>query len=516
MDVVLVGPPGSGKSAVGRRVARASGAAFIDLDEAIEQAAGTSVVRIFETEGEAGFRARERVAIERLGAADPAPRTTRVVAAGGGAVVDPRNRWRLYRGRRAFHLTAAPEVVAGRLATSRNVRPLIAGREPTSAVRDLLAARARFYDAAEPVEGSGRVDDVAGRLADAIARPAPDGTGLLSAPTAVGRIDIGAGHAVRATAAAIDSLGARRATLASEPEAWRRHGERIAAAIGSDGSIEVQPLLLPRGEEAKTMAAYEAALRDLAARRMERGEPIVACGGGALGDAAGFIAATWLRGVPLVQLPTTLLAQVDSAIGGKVGLNLPEGKNLVGAFHQPATIVLDVELLATLPARELRAALGECVKYAVLGDDRIFELLEAEGPAIAVGAASAFESGAVAELVERCAWAKVEVVTADEREQALRMHLNLGHSIAHGIEAAAGYRDVLHGEAVARGLLGALEVGRALGVTPDALVERTTTLIEQLGLAVGPLPYRGRPGRRRPWRRQEGRRRPPALGAAVG
>ena len=178
--------------------------------------------------------------------------------------------------------------------------------------------------------------------------------------------------------------------------------------------------------------------------------------------------------------------------------------------------MLDVELLATLPARELRAALGECVKYAVLGDDRVFELLEADGAAIAVGAASAFESGAVAELVERCAWAKVEVVTADEREQALRMHLNLGHSIAHGIEAAAGYRDVLHGEAVARGLLGALEVGRALGVTPDALVERTTTLIEQLGLAVGPLPYRGRPGRRRPWRRQEGRRRPPALGAAVG
>jgi shikimate kinase / 3-dehydroquinate synthase len=489
MDVVLVGPPGSGKSAVGRRVARASGAAFVDLDDAIEQAAGTSVARIFETEGEAGFRARERAAIEGLGTADPASRTTRVVAAGGGAVVDPRNRWRLYRGRRAFHLTAAPEVVAGRLATSRTVRPLIAGREPTSAVRDLLAARTRFYDAAEPVEGSGRVDDVAGRLADAIARPAPDGTRLLTAATAVGRIDIGAGHAARATAAAIASLGARRATLASEREAWDRHGERIAGDLGADGTIEVQPLLLPRGEEAKSMTAYEAALRHLAGRRMERGEPIVACGGGALGDAAGFIAATWLRGVPLVQLPTTLLAQVDSAIGGKVGLNLPEGKNLVGAFHQPATIVLDIELLATLPARELRAALGECVKYAVLGDDRIFELLESDGPAIAVGAASAFESGAVAELVERCAWAKVEVVTADEREQALRMHLNLGHSIAHGIEAAAGYRDVLHGEAVARGLLGALEVGRALGVTPDALIDRTTALVERLGLAVGPLPY---------------------------
>jgi 3-dehydroquinate synthetase len=471
-------------------LARASGAAFVDLDDVIEQTAGTSVARIFEGEGEDGFRARERAAIEGLGPADAAPRTTRVIAAGGGAVVDPRNRWRLYRGRRAFALTAAPEVVAGRLATSRTVRPLIAGREPQAAVRELLAARARFYDAAEPIEGSGRAEDVAGRLADALARPAPDGTRLLAATTAVGHLDIGHGHGARATVEALATIGARRATLASEPEAWRRHGLRLAESIAAAGTVEVLPLLLPRGERAKTVGAYEAALGELAARRMERGEPIIACGGGALGDAAGFLAATWLRGVPLVQLPTTLLADVDSAIGGKTGLNLPEGKNLVGAFHQPAAIILDVALLATLPARQRRAALGECVKYAVLGDERLFALLEAEGPALATGAGSAVESGALAELVERCAWAKVEIVTADERERAVRIQLNLGHSIAHGIEAAAGYTDVLHGEAVARGLLGALEVGRRLDVTPDALVERTTALIECLRLAVGPLAYR--------------------------
>jgi shikimate kinase/3-dehydroquinate synthase len=489
VDVVLVGPPGSGKSAVGRRLARAAGAAFVDLDEVIEAEAGTSVARIFETEGEAGFRVRERAAIEGLGAAGPASRTTRVVAAGGGAVLDPRNRWQLYRGRRAFSLTTAPEIVAARLASSRTVRPLIAGREPTAAVRDLLAARARFYEPAEPIEGAGRIEEVAGRVADALTSPVPDGTRLLSASTAIGRLDIGAGHAARALADALSTLGARRATLASEPEAWRHHGQRLVGSLAVGSTIEVQQLLLPRGEAAKSLGAFEAGLRELAARHMERGDPIVACGGGALGDAAGFLAATWLRGVPLIQLPTTLLAQVDSAIGGKVGLDLPEGKNLIGAFHQPAAMILDIELLATLPERELRAALGECVKYAILGDERIFELLETDGPALAVGAPSAFESGALAELVERCAWAKIEIVIADEREQALRMHLNLGHSIAHGIEAAAGYRDVLHGEAVARGLLGALEVGRRLGVTPDPLVERTTALLERLALAVGPLPY---------------------------
>ena len=428
----------------------------------------------------------------RLVASRPA---TTSVAAERQMARRPRYSRQRLRGSTTAPPPAATEVVAGRLATSRTLRPLIAGRDPQAAVRDLLAARARFYDAAEQVDGSGRVEDVAGRLADRLATPAPEGTRLLAATTTVGRLDLGAGHAARATAEALTSLRARRATMASEPEAWRHHGERLASAIRDrttgvgTGTTEVLPLLLPRGEVAKTMTAYEAALRELATRRMERGEPIIACGGGALGDAAGFLAATWLRGVPLIQLPTTLLGQVDSAIGGKTGLNLPEGKNLVGAFHQPAAIVLDIALLATLPARELRAALGECIKYAVLGDARVFELLESEGRALASGTPSAIESGALAELVERCAWAKIEIVTADEREGALRMHLNLGHSIAHGIEAVGGYRDVLHGEAVARGLLGALEVGRQLGITPEPLIERTNGLVAALGLASGPLPY---------------------------
>ena len=165
---------------------------------------------------------------------------------------------------------------------------------------------------------------------------------------------------------------------------------------------------------------------------MRRDEPIVAIGGGALGDAAGFLAATYLRGVPIVHVPTTLVAQIDSSIGGKTGVDLPEGKNLVGAFHQPAAVVIDVAALRTLPERHRRAALGEAVKMGVLGDERLFELLETDGPAIARGDDAAFDSGAVAEVVERCAWAKVAVVLADEREHDAtggRITLNLGHSL---------------------------------------------------------------------------------------
>ena len=487
MELVIVGPPGSGKTAVGRRLARARGAVFVDVDMAVEAAAGMPVSSIFEVEGEAGFRAREAAAIVALGAPDDRSRLTRVVAAGGGAVIDPRNRWRLFVGRRVVTLDVPSATLTERLVRSPVVRPLVAGREPAAAVRELLAARRRYYAAVESVDGSGRLEDVAGRVADLLDRTAPEGTRLLLAETTIGRLDLGHGHAARALLEALAVPRAQRATLASEPEAWRRHGERLARALAAAG-VEALPLLLPRGERAKTLHAWGVALHELARRRMERGDPIVAVGGGALGDAAGFLAATWLRGVPLIQVPTTLLAQVDAAIGGKNGLDLPEGKNLVGAFHQPSAMVLDIELLATLPAGQRRAALGEVVKYAALGDERLFALLEAEGPALASGDPSAVASGALAELVERCAWAKVEVVSADEREAGSRVRLNLGHSLGHAIETAAGFRGILHGDAVAHGLRGAVAIGRALGVTPAERGDRIVGLLDRLGLATSPPP----------------------------
>ena len=240
----------------------------------------------------------------------------------------------------------------------------------------------------------------------------------------------------------------------SEPGAWAAVGERLSKAL-EIGGWTVERVLLPQGEDAKRLAVIETASRELARLRVERGEPLVAIGGGALGDAAGFLAATYLRGVPIVHVPTTLVAQIDSSIGGKTGVDLPEGKNLVGAFHQPAAVVIDVAVLRTLPERQRRAALGEAVKMAALGDERLFELLETTGPRSRGATTAAFESGAVAELVERCAWAKVAVVLADERERDAgggRITLNLGHSLGHALEAAGGYGELLHGEAVAYGL----------------------------------------------------------------
>jgi shikimate kinase / 3-dehydroquinate synthase len=490
MELVVVGLPGSGKTAIGRRVASRHGAAFVDLDEEIEREASARIPEIFEREGEPGFRRRERAAIEALGSPDQTARLTRVIAPGGGAILDPRNRWRLFRGRRTVWLDVRPEVVAQRLRRSPTVRPLVAGRDPMGAIRELVAARGRFYAAATRVLGVAEMASVVDAV-DAIAiagaaTPAWARTVLLRAETRLGRLVIGEEILASEVDAALREVGARRAIVVSEPGAWAAVGSTLAEGLASAGWA-VERVLLPQGEDAKRLSVVESAASELARLRVERTEPLLAVGGGALGDTAGFLAATYLRGVPVIQVPTTLVAQLDSSIGGKTGVDLPEGKNLVGAFHQPAAIVIDIAVLASLDDRQRRAALGEVVKMAALGDERLFATLESEGEAIAVGDSSAVESGALAEVIERAAWAKVEVVLADEKESGGRMALNLGHSLGHAIEAAAGFQGLLHGEAVAYGLRAAARIGVARGVTPQDRADRIEQLLDKIQLGTQPL-----------------------------
>lgn len=486
MELVVVGLPGSGKTAIGRRVASRHAATFVDLDEQIEHAAGGRIPEIFEREGEAGFRRREAEAIEALGRPDDSAALTRLIAPGGGAIVDPRNRWRLFRGRRVVWLDVRPEVLAQRLRRSPTVRPLVAGRDPMGAVRDLAAARSRFYAAGTRVAGVAEMQSVVDAVDASLATPASAGTVLLRAETRLGRLVIGDGMLAGEVDAALRDAGARRAILVSEPGAWDAVGSRLRDDLEGRGWT-VERVLLPQGEDAKRLSIVEAAASELARLRVERLEPVVAVGGGALGDTAGFLAATYLRGVPVIQVPTTLVAQVDSSIGGKTGVDLPEGKNLLGAFHQPVAIVTDVAVLASLDVRQRRAALAEAVKMAALGDERLFRVLESEGAAIASGTAEAFEDGALAEVVERAAWAKVEVVLADEKEAGARLSLNLGHSLGHAIEAAAGFRELLHGEAVAYGLRAAVRIGLARGVTPRDRADRIEGLLDRLELGVAPI-----------------------------
>ena len=314
----------------------------------------------------------------------------------------------------------------------------------------------------------------------------------------------------------LDASRTGRAILVSEPGAWAAAGERLAADLRARGR-DVATVMLPEGEPAKRLSVIETAARELAALHVERGEVIVAVGGGALGDAAGFLAAIYLRGIRSIQVPTTLVAQIDSAIGGKTGVDLPEGKNLVGAFHQPIATIIDIALLRTLPERQIRAALGEAVKMAALGDERLFELLEADGPALARADEAVLRSGVLAELVERAAWAKVEVVLADERERnpgGGRITLNLGHTIGHAVEAAARLRRAAPRRG-GRVWAASGHPNRSRGRGDAAGARRAHRWVAgRLGAGHGaaPLPPGRRPGPH--VHRQEARRRPPALGAA--
>jgi len=287
-------------------------------------------------------------------------------------------------------------------------------------------------------------------------------------------VEIGDGLAERLDAL-LDTygLGPRRLVVSTAP-VWQ-----IVQPLLAPSFARLQPILLPDGERFKGLPAVARAYDAFVRAGADRGTVVVGVGGGVLGDVAGFAAATFLRGLPLVLVPTTLLAQVDSAIGGKVGVNLPAGKNLVGAFYRPRAVVADVGLLATLPRREFRAGLYEVVKYAVIASPSLFDLLHDDLPAV-------FSRGAdvVARVVAECCRIKARVVTEDEREAGTRRILNLGHTAGHALEAITKYRRFRHGEAVAYGMLTAAH----LAVERRALAEADRDRLARLIAQMGPLP----------------------------
>jgi 3-dehydroquinate synthase len=269
-----------------------------------------------------------------------------------------------------------------------------------------------------------------------------------------------------------------RALVVSNPLVDGLYGPTVLASLQAAG-FEVSSRLVAAGEDQKTPATV-ALIHDAAyAHRLERGSLIVALGGGVVGDMAGFAAATWLRGIAVVQVPTTLLAMVDAAIGGKTGVNHPGGKNLIGAFHQPKLVLIDPDTLATLPAREFRAGMAEVIKYGVIGDPELFAALETAGD---LSSLEGVGPDLLGHLLERSAAAKAAVVAADEREGGLRAILNYGHTLGHGIETLSGYGTVLHGEAVALGMVAAGELAVTLGLWSADDQARQRAVITKAGL----------------------------------
>jgi shikimate kinase/3-dehydroquinate synthase len=476
--IVLVGLMGAGKTAIGRRLAARLGLAFVDADHEIESAAGMSVAEIFGRYGEQAFRDGERRVIARLLAGGPL-----VLATGGGAFMDNETR-ALVRARALSVWLRVPLPVLVRRVAGRTDRPLLTGRDPAAVLADLAERRYPTYAEAdivvdcadEPAEGT------TSRVAAAIMEWSQPRQVHVPLAERAYDILIGPGLIGRAGAHAAAVLPRRRVVVIADETVARLHGASLIRALDQTGMAHTM-LTVPAGEQSKSIAVLTGLLERMAEAGIDRRTGIVAFGGGVVGDLAGFAAAVALRGLPFIQIPTTLLAQVDSSVGGKTGVNLPAGKNLVGAFHQPRLVLCDTGVLASLPLRERRAGYAEVVKYGLIDDPAFFAWCEAHGEALLEG-----DPELLAEAVRSCCAAKARVVADDERETRAdggRALLNLGHTFGHALEAEVGYDGarLLHGEAVAVGLGLAFTLSARLGLCGDDAVARVKSHLAAVGLA---------------------------------
>lgn len=430
--VVLVGFMGSGKSTVGRLLAGRLGVPFADADGEIERAAGRTIPEIFDGEGEAAFRELEAAAVARLLDGDAA-----VLALGGGALRGTTAE--LVRERCTVVWLDVTADVAWQRAQPEGARRPLARDE--GAFRALHAERRAVYAAACDVQ------------VDASPAPAVVAASIQVAP----RCRPGAIETLA------DAIGSRRAGVIVDDAVASLAPTTTAAAI-----------VVPGGERAKSIRQLDDLWRGLAAAELERRDVVVAIGGGAITDVAGFAAATFRRGLPWIAVPTTLVGQVDAAIGGKTAIDVA-AKNDVGAFHLPEVVIADPVVLETLPPREWAAGFAEVVKTALLAGGRLWELVRAWQPGVG-------EVAERTELVRLAAAYKARVVAGDPTEQGVRAVLNLGHTIGHGVEAAAGYGELLHGEAVAIGLLAALRLSVELRGLDAAVLAETEQILVRAGL----------------------------------
>jgi shikimate kinase/3-dehydroquinate synthase len=479
-SIVLVGMPGAGKSSIGRRVAARLGLAFLDADAEIESAAGLPITEIFARYGEAHFRDGERRVILRL-LSGPAPV---VLATGGGAFADPRTRAAIRAsGALTVWLKCRMATLLRRVA-GREHRPMFLNADPAEVLARLMTTRHPFYAEAEIVVTC--TDDspetTTRHVLEAVAAwRAPR---RLPVPLGDRAYEVVIGEALLGRAGALlgPVLPTRRTVIVTDAAVAPLHLPALRDGLEQAGFGIPAIVIVPAGEASKDLATLKQVLEEMTAAGIERRTAVIALGGGVVGDLAGFAAAVALRGLPFVQVPTTLLAQVDSSVGGKTGVNLGTGKNLAGAFHQPRIVLADTGVLATLPRRELRAGYAEVAKHGLLAGERLWSWCEAEGP----GMLRTADPAALAHAVLESCRLKAAVVAADEREESAdggRALLNLGHTFAHALEAEFGFDGtLLHGEAVGIGLGLAASLSARLRHCGTELPQRVTAHIEACGL----------------------------------
>ncbi len=475
-SIVLVGLMGAGKTTIGRRLAAKLGLPFRDADIEIERAAGHSIAEMFALWGEPEFREGERRVITRLLCTGPV-----VLATGGGAFMDPRTRAAIREHALSVWLRV-PLATLVRRVSGRTHRPLLAGGNTRDILDGLMRVRHPIYAEADIVIDcdDDSTEHTTRIVLAAVAAHQPPRTVHVALDSHAYDITIGSGLIARAGALLIPVLPQKRAMIVTDERVAALHLTALRGALQEAG-IENGAIVVPPGEASKSLDGFARVTAGLLEAGIERHSTVIALGGGVIGDLAGFAAAATLRGMPFVQVPTTLLAQVDSSVGGKTGINTPYGKNLIGAFHQPLAVLADTAALATLPTRELRAGYAEIFKAGLIGDRALFDWCLVHGGAIVSG-----DLGPQAEAIARACIFKAGIVGEDEREEKPsdgRALLNLGHSFAHALEAELHYDGrLLHGEAVAIGLGLALRLSARLGHCDAGVAGVVSAHLESLGM----------------------------------
>ena len=480
----------------------------MDTDDEIVASQGLAIEEIFSRHGEDEFRRIERDTLQRVARADQ-----QVVSTGGGIIMDERNRAVMEANGVVVLLEARPETILQRLAEQRSqgdeaaARPMLESADIEERVRSLKALRQFNYTLAHwtvhtdfltPAEAATEVvrgfEMVNARSQSRPASP-DDASGIsekagihsdtaAQVRTSSGDYPLWVGWDI------IEEIGERVRSVLDPPTAYiisdnyvQSQARRAQRAMEGAG-IPTHLFFIPPGEQSKTLETAQHIYHWLASLKAERGHLILAVGGGVVGDLAGFVAATYLRGIPYAQVPTSLLAMMDAAIGGKTAVDLPQGKNLVGAFYQPKFVLADVSTLQTLPPRELSSGWAEAIKHGLIMDDDLLSTFESLPDEI-----QSLEPEIATDVIRRSMAIKADVVSQDEKETlGIRVLLNYGHTIGHGIEAATGYGRYLHGEAVSIGMMGAANIGRQMGMMSGSEVERQRAVLDTYGL---PLDARG-------------------------
>ncbi len=488
--IFLIGFSTTGKSGVARMVAGELGWGYMDTDEEIVKLAGKSIPELFDQEGEEHFRELERQVLGEAAEGDDM-----VVATGGGIVLAPRNRELMARRGMVVCLEAQPRTIHQRLVkdtgdgTGPAIRPLLVGADPLARIEQLKAARQPFYDMADSIIHTDDMtleqvsrETVRGWREWARKRDPARGPGEMAPACTVTTatqsypVFVGWGWLDCLGEQMVRTLPSGTAVLISDEAVFSLYGERALKSL-SEAGFAPRSFTVPVGEATKTLDTAGRIYDFLVEQRVERGEAVIALGGGRVGDLAGFVAATFLRGLPLVQVPTSLVAMVDAAIGGKVAVNHPRAKNLIGAFYQPLMVLADVQALTTLEGRELASGWAEVIKHGLTLDADLFSFLEDSA-----GKLMELEPEATTRAIAWSASVKAGVVSEDEKETGRRTILNYGHTIGHGLEAATGYGRFLHGEAVAIGMMGAARLSERLGLMGREVVERQRDLLQRFGL----------------------------------